>query len=82
HELADEADSAEQLEAPAAPAQRESGKPRHQLLRATANTIDWGYFSHDLQPVLEVNSGDTVTIETLTQHAADDWERMVQGDPG
>jgi acetamidase/formamidase len=32
--------------------------------------------------VLEVNSGDTVTIETLTQHAADDWERMVQGDPG
>ena len=51
-------------------------------MRATANTIHWGYFSHDLKPVLEVNSGDTVTIETLTQHAADDWERMVQGDPG
>ncbi len=82
HEVSDEADSAEQPEAPAAQTQRESGKPRHHLLRATANTIHWGYFSHDLKPVLEVNSGDTVTIETLTQHAADDWERMVQGDPG
>ncbi|AME25508.1 MULTISPECIES: acetamidase/formamidase family protein [Burkholderiaceae] len=63
-----------------APVQR--GKPRHHLLRATANTVHWGYFSHDLKPVLEVQSGDTVTIEALTQHAADDWERMVAGDPG
>ena len=62
------------------PVQRD--KPRHHLLRATANTVHWGYFSHDLKPVLEVQSGDTVTIEALTQHAADDWERMVAGDPG
>ncbi|MGF6596697.1 acetamidase/formamidase/AraC-like DNA-binding protein [Paraburkholderia sp. GAS448] len=82
HEVADETGYAEQPEAPSAPPPRESGKPRHHLLRATANTIHWGYFSHDLKPVLEVNTGDTVTIETLTQHAADDWERMVQGDPG
>ena len=82
YEFADETGSAEQLEAPSAQPPRESGKPRHHLLRATANTIHWGYFSHDLKPVLEVNNGDTVTIETLTQHAADDWERMVQGDPG
>jgi acetamidase/formamidase/AraC-like DNA-binding protein len=82
HEVMEEPDPLEQLEAPPAPPPRESGKPRHHLLRATANTIHWGYFSHDLKPVLEVNSGDTVTIETLTQHAADDWERMVQGDPG
>jgi acetamidase/formamidase/AraC-like DNA-binding protein len=82
HDVTDESSSAEHLEPPPAQAPRESGKPRHHLLRATANTIHWGYFSHDLKPVLEVNSGDTVTIETLTQHAADDWERMVQGDPG
>jgi acetamidase/formamidase/AraC-like DNA-binding protein len=82
HEVAVETGSAEPPEAPSAPPPRESGKPRHHLLRATANTIHWGYFSHDLKPALEVNSGDTVTIETLTQHAADDWERMVQGDPG
>jgi acetamidase/formamidase/AraC-like DNA-binding protein len=61
---------------------RRSGKPRHHLLRATANTVHWGYFSHALKPVLEVESGDTVTIETLTQHASDDWARMVAGDPG
>jgi acetamidase/formamidase/AraC-like DNA-binding protein len=61
---------------------RHPGKPRHHLLRATANTVHWGYFSHDLKPVLEVDSGDTVTIETLTQHASDDWARMVAGDPG
>nr|WP_074773535.1 acetamidase/formamidase family protein [Paraburkholderia fungorum] len=58
------------------------GRPRHHLLRVNANTVHWGYFSHDLKPVLEVDSGDTVTIETLTQHAADDWSRMIAGDPG
>ncbi|WP_233831614.1 acetamidase/formamidase family protein [Paraburkholderia sp. ZP32-5] len=88
HEVADEASWAEPPSEPSephahsAPPPRDAGKPRHHLLRATANTIHWGYFSHDLKPVLELNSGDTVTIETLTQHAADDWERMVQGDPG
>ncbi|WP_183796836.1 acetamidase/formamidase family protein [Paraburkholderia fungorum] len=68
--------------APPSGAARRAGKPRHHLLRATANTVHWGYFSHDLKPVLEVDSGDTVTIETLTQHASDDWARMVAGDPG
>ncbi len=58
------------------------GRPRHHILRVNANTVHWGYFSHDLKPVLEVDSGDTVTIETLTQHAADDWSRMIAGDPG
>jgi acetamidase/formamidase/AraC-like DNA-binding protein len=84
---ADALDEADTLVAPppvSAPpdSPKDTGKPRHHLLRATANTIHWGYFSHDLKPVLEVNSGDTVTIETLTQHAADDWARMVEGDPG
>ncbi|VVE27755.1 acetamidase/formamidase family protein [Pandoraea fibrosis] len=55
---------------------------QHHYLRATCDTVHWGYLSHDLPPVLTVNSGDTVTIETLTQHATDDWARMVQGDPG
>jgi acetamidase/formamidase len=64
------------------PISRSPSRPRHHLLRATANTVHWGYFSHDLKAVLEVDSGDTVTIETLTQHASDDWARMVAGDPG
>jgi len=81
-EAADEPYVATQPEVPSPSPTRESSKPRHHLLRATANTIHWGYFSHDLKPVLEIDSADTVTIETLTQHAADDWERMVRGDPG
>lgn len=55
---------------------------RHHQLRATDKTVHWGYLSHDLPPVLEVESGDKVTIETLTQHASDDWERMIEGDAG
>ncbi|WP_322063133.1 acetamidase/formamidase family protein [Paraburkholderia sp. J63] len=55
---------------------------RHHQLRATDKTVHWGYLSRDLPPVLEVESGDKVTIETLTQHASDDWARMIEGDAG
>ena len=44
--------------------------------------MHWGYFSKSLAPVVEVDSGDFVTIETLTHHANDDASRMIQGDPG
>lgn len=56
--------------------------PQHHHLPATAAHVHWGYFSHSLRPILEIKSGDTVTIETLTQHASDDSERMIVGDPG
>ncbi len=55
---------------------------RHHRLPVTDKTVHWGYFSRSLRPVLEVESGDIVTIETLTQHAYDDHERMIKGDPG
>jgi acetamidase/formamidase len=58
------------------------GKPNHHYVPATADTIHWGYFSKLLKPVVEIDSGDYVTIETLTHHANDDAERMVKGDPG
>ncbi len=32
--------------------------------------------------MVEINSGDFVTIETVTHHSYDDFERMIQGDPG
>jgi acetamidase/formamidase/AraC-like DNA-binding protein len=51
-------------------------------LPATSKTIHWGYFSRFIPPVLEVKSGDIVTIECLTHHAYDDHARMIQGDPG
>lgn len=51
-------------------------------LAATSKTVHWGYFSRFIPPVLEVKSGDFVTIECLTHHAYDDHERMISGDPG
>jgi acetamidase/formamidase len=54
----------------------------HYHIAASAETVHWGYFSKSLKPLVEVDSGDFVTIETLTHHAGDDLERMVKGDPG
>src|SRR5829696_8503701 len=51
------------------------GRPSHHYLPATADTVHWGYFSKLLRPAVEIDSGDYVTIETLTHHANDDAER-------
>jgi acetamidase/formamidase/AraC-like DNA-binding protein len=58
------------------------GAGRHHHLPATAQTVHWGYFSREIPPVLHIDSGDIVTIETLTQHGYDDHERMIKGDSG
>jgi acetamidase/formamidase/AraC-like DNA-binding protein len=54
----------------------------HHHLAADASRVHWGYFSRSLPPQMEIASGDTITIETLTQHASDDPERMIMGDAG
>jgi len=59
-----------------------SAGTRHHHLPANAETVHWGFFSRTLKPQLEVESGDFVTIETLTHQASDDHERMIAGDPG
>jgi len=63
-------------------AQPGNGLTSHYYIPASASTVLWGYFSKSAKPVVEVESGDYVTIETLTHHANDDAERMVKGDPG
>ena len=68
-----------------AAAQAKPGKvatSSHYHVPATAETVHWGYFSRSLKPLVEVESGDFVTIEALTHHANDDAERMINGDPG
>jgi acetamidase/formamidase len=40
-------------------------------LPATPSTVHWGYFDPRLEPVLIVAPGDLVAIETLTHHAGD-----------
>jgi acetamidase/formamidase/AraC-like DNA-binding protein len=72
----DETADAEPVEADALPAGRE-----HHIAASAAN-VHWGYFSRHLPPVIEVQSGDVVTLECLTHHAYDDYERMIQGDAG
>src|SRR5689334_6577899 len=54
----------------------------HYFIPATDKTIHWGYFSRALKPLVELDSGDYVTIEALTHHAYDDYDRMIKGDPG
>src|SRR5499425_2880567 len=72
------------LAAPAAQAQpgMVPGTRNHYYVPANDKTVHWGYFSKLLKPLVEVNSGDFVTIEVLTHHANDDASRMVTGDPG
>src|SRR5215203_4465495 len=38
---------------------------RHHQLRAGPGTVHWGYFDASLRPVLEVESGDTLTVTTV-----------------
>jgi acetamidase/formamidase/AraC-like DNA-binding protein len=54
----------------------------HHHISITAERVHWGYFHRSLPPQAEVSSGDTITIETLTQHASDDPELMIAGDAG
>jgi acetamidase/formamidase len=67
-------------------ARAHSGGPEHAVhhyhLPANDKTVHWGFFSKSLPPLIEISSGDFVTIETVTHHANDDRERMVVGDPG
>ncbi|MCK0198527.1 acetamidase/formamidase family protein [Ancylobacter sp. 6x-1] len=49
-------------------------------LPATPDTVHWGYFSRTLSPVLTIASGESVSIESITHHANDDYERMIAGD--
>lgn len=60
----------------------DDGTVRHHHLPVSPKTVHWGYFSSLLKPALNVKSGDFVTVETLTHHANDDPERMVEGDEG
>ncbi len=55
---------------------------RHHHLPVSPKTVHWGYFSKVVAPALTLKSGDRATIETLTHHANDDYERMIEGDAG
>ena len=52
---------------------------KHHLLPVSPANVHWGYFSKKVAPALTLKSGDRATIETLTHHANDDYERMIAG---
>ena len=60
----------------------EVGVRKHHYLPATKETVHWGYFSKNLPGIVEAESGDFVTIEAVTHHSYDDYDRMIKGDPG
>lgn len=76
-----EAATAPQTSAPRADPHSDAG-PREHYLPASVDTVHWGYFSRFLKPAVEVRSGDFITIECLTHHAYDDYDRMIAFDPG
>ena len=51
-------------------------------LPLSAKNVHWGYFSKTLEPALTVMSGDEVEVEMATHHGCDDWDLMIEGDPG
>ncbi|RKF23142.1 formamidase [Altericroceibacterium spongiae] len=57
--------------------QRKEVKPAalHRL-KATPETVHWGFFSPELKPALTVKSGDLIHAEAVTHHAGDDPELM------
>ena len=60
-------------------AERDGYSPALHDLRATPQTMHWGYFDAALAPVLTVNSGDIVRAEAITHHAGDAPELMMDG---
>lgn len=56
-------------------------KPKTHVLKANSETVRWGNIGKG-DPALTVHSGDIVTVEVITHHSGDDYERMIKGDAG
>jgi acetamidase/formamidase len=54
--------------------------PRHYKVAASPETVHWGFYSKNLAPIISVHSQDYVTLETITHHAGDDYDRLIAGD--
>ena len=46
-------------------------------LRATPETVHWGYFHPNIKPALRVKSGDLILAEAITHHAGDAPDLMM-----
>lgn len=57
--------------------ERDALRPALHELRATPDTVHWGYFSATRAPALMVRSGDLIRAEAVTHHAGDAPELMM-----
>jgi acetamidase/formamidase len=48
-----------------APAKENTAKAKKYILPATPSTAQWGFFDSSQAPVLKINPGDTVAVETM-----------------
>ncbi|WP_419884553.1 acetamidase/formamidase family protein [Paenibacillus sp. B-A-8] len=55
--------------------------PKTHVLKANSETVRWGNIGKG-DPALTVQSGDIVTVEAITHHSGDDYDRMIKGDAG
>jgi acetamidase/formamidase len=49
-------------------------------LPADSHNVCWGYFDHSAPPAIRIRSGDMVLVETVTLHAGDAPELMMDDD--
>lgn len=52
------------------------------VLPLNSDNVHWGFFSKDIDPVMNITSGSEIVVEMATHHACDDWDKMVKGDAG
>lgn len=64
------------------PSKKAGENVSHYYIPANKDTVHWGYFSKSMEPLVKLESGDYATMEAVTHHSFDDYERMIQGDPG
>lgn len=50
-------------------------------VEATPDTVRWGYYDLDAEPVLTMASGETITMEVVSHHSGHDYAKMIRGDP-
>lgn len=50
---------------------------KYHELKATVDTVQWGYLDRDVKPALTIDSGDIVYLETLSHHAGDAPDLMM-----
>jgi len=49
-------------------------------LKATTETVRWGYFDGDAPFMATMESGETITVEVITHHSGHDYAKMIRGD--